>query len=300
MYIYQKNLPECHHPECSNPVTEKLKKGQWKMYCSNKCRGQHNSLKSRNKAKITCMKNYGVEHPSQSQSIKDKKKQTCITKYGVEHHLESLDIRRKITETNLERYGAEMPFANEQVKQKIKETNLEKYGTEHPTQSEEIIEKRKKVWVEKYGVENPMHLQLFVDKGKMTNLERYGVENPMQCPEIFQKCQSSNRSSKYKLKDYAMPSGEIIRVQGYEPQALDILLESYNEDEIVVKDNETPDIWYMLDGVKHRYYPDIYIPKDNLIIEVKSQYTYEANLKKNLAKQQGCLDLGYNFRFMIL
>jgi len=49
----------------------------------------------------------------------------------------------------------------------------------------------------------------------------------------------------------------------------------------------------------HRYYPDFYIKKDNKIIEVKSIYTYNIDIEKNLLKQKACLDAGYNFEFWI-
>jgi len=37
---------------------------------------------------------------------------------------------------------------------------------------------------------------------------------------------------------------------------------------------------YMIDDKEHSYYPDIFIPSDNLIIEVKSDYTYEKDKEK--------------------
>ena len=58
----------------------------------------------------------------------------------------------------------------------------------------------------------------------------------------------------------------------------------------------------MADNKKHRYYPDLYIPKDNLIIEVKSQWTYNSQQKwynTNLLKRQACIAAGYKFKFMI-
>jgi hypothetical protein len=45
-----------------------------------------------------------------------------------------------------------------------------------------------------------------------------------------------------------------------------------------------PDIFYMIGTKMHKYYPDIYIPNENLIIEVKSTYTISQNLEMNQAK----------------
>ncbi len=47
------------------------------------------------------------------------------------------------------------------------------------------------------------------------------------------------------------------------------------------------------------YFPDIYIPESNVIIEVKSDYTYEKELDKNIAKSQASVECGYNFQFWI-
>ena len=37
---------------------------------------------------------------------------------------------------------------------------------------------------------------------------------------------------------------------------------------------------YYIDDKKHLYYPDIYIPEYNKIIEVKSTYTYNKDVEK--------------------
>jgi hypothetical protein len=53
------------------------------------------------------------------------------------------------------------------------------------------------------------------------------------------------------------------------------------------------------DGRVHRYYPDFYIPKENLIIEVKSQYTLDVQWDKNQAKFNAVKDNGFNFKLII-
>jgi len=51
---------------------------------------------------------------------------------------------------------------------------------------------------------------------------------------------------------------------------------------------------------KHKYYPDFYIKDINKIIEVKSVYTYEIELSKNLLKEKACKDKGLKFDFVII
>ena len=97
---------------------------------------------------------------------------------------------------------------------------------------------------------------------------------------------------------YKLPSDEIIRVQGYEPLAIDILLKKYNENDIITPKKDMPIIMYKK-KTKHRYFPDIYIPKENLIIEVKSDYTYNKDLIKNILKALATRKLGYNFETWI-
>ena len=55
-------------------------------------------------------------------------------------------------------------------------------------------------------------------------------------------------------------------------------------------------------GIKRRYFPDIYIPKENLIIEVKCEWTYSGRdnyLEVNMAKKEAVLNMGIKFMFMI-
>ena len=123
---------------------------------------------------------------------------------------------------------------------------------------------------------------------------------------LGRRCKKCNlekqQKNSYFWKDYILPSGKIIKVQGYEPQALDYLLENiYLENEIITQKRNIPTIQYFtLDDKKHKYYPDFYIPKDNLIIEVKSTWTWKCKLQKNLLKIKATIDAGYKFQLMIL
>ena len=111
----------------------------------------------------------------------------------------------------------------------------------------------------------------------------------MQCKEIQEK---SSKNSK-RFKDYKMPSGEVRRVQGYEPFALDELLKSYTENQIKTSRKDVPRIQYLLDDKKRYYFPDIFIPHENKIIEVKSTYTIQCYPKMIEAKGQACKNKGF-------
>ena len=228
-----------------------------------------------------------------------RQKQTMVERYGVENPIQNPVIKEKIKQTNLKKYGFENSLQSPEIKEKVKQTMVERYGVENPLQSPEIREKVKQTNLEKYGVECVLNNSKIKERIKKTNLERYGVENPTQNPDIFLKAQKSA----FKRKEVITPSGKTILLQGYEPQAYIKLLEVYSENEILNSVVDMPKLWYIgIDGEKHKYYPDFYIPKDNLIIEVKSTYTYsdEKWYETNLLKRDCCLKNGFKFEFMII
>ena len=47
------------------------------------------------------------------------------------------------------------------------------------------------------------------------------------------------------------------------------------------------------------YFPDFYLPEYNLIVEIKSKYTYELHKELNECKKLSVLERGYNFIFII-
>lgn len=140
----------------------------------------------------------------------------------------------------------------------------------------EVKEKILKTIKEKYGESSTMHVDFIVDK-------------------IFKKS--------IRFKNYNLPSGKIIKIQGYEGFALDALLKKYKEEDIFVGRKKIKEqigkIYYDYDNKNRLYYPDIYIKSENKIIEVKSVWTYKKNKEKNIAKKNACLNKGINFDFII-
>ena len=119
-------------------------------------------------------------------------------------------------------------------------------------------------------------------------MKRYGVSNYAQS--------GLDTTSGYRWKEFEMPSGEIVKYQGYENKLFDELLLEYKEDEIITSRKDIPEIWYIgIDGKKHRYFPDVYAPSTNTIYEVKSEYTLNVNKEINELKFEAVKDAGYNF-----
>ena len=133
-----------------------------------------------------------------------------------------------------------------------------------------------------------------------TMLAKYGVTNSMHNPESLLKM--LRNSACYKI--YIFPSGQETMIQGYEHFCLNDLLKiGIKEEEIVTQlDREDstikmPVIPYKQKGRNRKYYPDFYIPHLNVIIEVKSIYTFERDPDKNLLKKEACIQQGYKFEF---
>ena len=96
-----------------------------------------------------------------------------------------------------------------------------------------------------------------------------------------------------------MPDGEIVNIQGYENKALDILLKTHGQHDIVVCGKKHR-FEYIFNNKVKNYYPDIFIPDKKLYIEVKSTYTYKVSLDQNIAKRKAVEISGFAFQFWVL
>lgn len=304
----------CLNTGC-NSITAKNRWGNYSTYCSDYCRaqGRREKFKKTYKNKDTSL-------------ILTRRKKTLQEKYGVDNasHIPEVKARLKITtketanqrlektkENNIRRYGVESTNSLDSVKTKKKNTLLSRYGVDHQLKipavaakvslknsenAEQRLSKASITNLEKYGCENPSSNQEVKSRRTATMIERFGVENASQNVEIHKK---QSRSLAY---EYIFPSGNSVKVQGYEGRALDCLLKIFKEEDIVIGKNKMPEIWYKIDNRNHRYFPDIYIPKENLIIEVKCEWTYKKDLdtlSKNISKRDGTISLGYKHHFMI-
>ena len=224
----------------------------------------------------------------------DRIKVTMLQKYGVEYAARSDVFKNKMRETTLEKFGVEHATQNNDVKIKMRKTKLEKYGL----RNEGINAKRKLTNLERYGVENAMQNKQIQENTKQTNLERYGVEYVSQNADIMEKM----TTNMYKFKEYITPSGNILKMQGYEHFALDklFLQENIMENDIITGCKNVPTIWYDdLDGIPHRHYVDIFIPSQNRCVEVKSTWTAKINNHSIFLKQEAAKKLGYKYEIWI-
>jgi hypothetical protein len=245
--------------------------------------------------KQTFMEKYSG-HPSQNKLVQEKTKLTNLKKYGVEYCWQNETVKNKVKNTMIERYGVENPNQCDTIRNKTKLTNLKKYGVEYPSQYQTFKDKSKQTCLINYGVEHNSQNTEIKFKKENTCLKNYGVTNPTLNPEIAQK--ASNNS--YQTKFYTLPSGNIIKYQGYEHFALDELLKTVSEEHILNSKIDVPNIWYNdLIGNKHKHYVDIFIPSQNLCIEVKSEWTIKIPNSNVFLKQAAAKELGYKYEIWV-
>jgi len=167
---------------------------------------------------------------------------------------------------------------NKCMDRRKKQTNIKKFGAISYTGTEEYNKSHKESCLKKYGTEHPNQ-----SSSQQAKIEKTG----------------------YKFKLYTFPSGRQEKVQGYEPFGLDHILKTYNETELVLGRANQPEIWYYNndteDNNMHRYFSDIYIPKDKLIVEIKSTWTYKKGIKQGKLKVQeaACKALGYKYMCLV-
>ena len=225
----------------------------------------------------------------------EKRKITFLEKYGVEHSLQYDIFKNKAKQTSIINYGVVYPSQSQEIKNKIKETSLKNWGVEHPSQNEEIKKKKIQTSLKNWGVEYTLQNEIIKKKGVETSLRKYGVKNPIQDPLIAEKALNG-----YNTKYYIFPSGKTIKYQGYENMAFDELLKNISEYDIVTSRTDVPTIWYTTDdNIKHRHYVDIFIPKQNRCIEVKSVWTIKYVSSNIFMKQPAAKDLGYKYEIWV-
>ena len=230
--------------------------------------------------------------PLQTPTIREKTHQTLLDRFGVENPHQAPSVIEKYKETCIERYGVENPAQLDSVKAAAIVTNQKKYGTDHPSQNAEVRAKVKSTVQQRYGVDNQFQNEDVKEKSRQTLMSRYGVSNPAQSPEL----QEKNQRTACQFKAFTMPSGTVRKLQGYEPLAIqELLTAAYTEEQIRTDRKSVPRILYTFQEKQHYYFPDIYLPHENRIIEVKSDWTYTCNVECNTCKKNACIAAGYRY-----
>jgi len=116
----------------------------------------------------------------------------------------------------------------------------------------------------------------------------------------------------FRVKEYER-DGVLFRVQGYEYQAICWILDNKPRvkagDILTESSSRIPVIRYKFGRRYRNYYPDLFIPKYNRIVEVKSNYTLGLSTfsrrsqkmwRQNQAKAKSALASGYRFTLLLM
>lgn len=239
---------------------------------------------------------------------------SCAAKFSFEVHPElkvvhaTNNIGKKLSDSTKEklRQKAKIINSNPSKIERTRQAVQQKYGVDNVFQLSSVKEKSKTTCLKKYGVEyNSQRVEIKEGNSqwmlgmKRLLLEKYGVEYCMHVPEFFTKAQKNSKVSKYKTKIFTFPSGNSVVIQGYEDKAiLQLLNEGFSEEDMIFDNSLKPVIKYTFKTYSKRYYCDIWIPSKNMVVEVKSDYTWNNQLDLNLKKIEATVSSGFNFRLI--
>lgn len=292
----QSNYIKCL--ECGKDITDfKIFSNPYNTFCSKSCTtiNLHKNKKF-NYNKTIETKKKKSEDPNYQKNIEFKKKQTLLKNTGYDHPMKVPEYIKKYKENNIAKYGVDNPAKSDIVKKKLK-----KAWDVHS--NKERIEKsninRIKYFLENYNVKSSLDLESTRIKIQNTNLKRYGHISPLGNSEIYKKATQAQKL----IKEYTLPSGKIIKYQGYVGFAIDELLKTYSEDQFEVDFNINPVILENDNGKQFKYRPDIYIQSENKYIEVKSLYSlsgyYDGTHEKTMMKLFKLINKGYDVELWI-
>ena len=67
-----------------------------------------------------------------------------------------------------------------------------------------------------------------------------------------------------------------------------------------IKIENGKNFYYIFNDKKKIYISDFYLPEYNLIVEIKSSYTFNLDLEKNLAKYNSMKNINNSFNFLVI
>jgi len=200
----------------------------------------------------------------------------------------------KRIKTNMRRYGGPTPMSSPKIQKKISRI----YHAKSETDRRAIVKRRERTSLKKYGVHNAGGTEESLSKARKTWMQKCGVPSPLQSSEIFQRAIKSG----YRKRWVRFKDGTRLIIQSKAEQFVvrKLLKQGWKV--------EAPDfsIPYTLGGNRHRYHPDFVVSKGKKkrLIEVKSTYTLEKDLRKNLQKFRSankfCEQRGMKFIVCIL
>ncbi len=189
----------------------------------------------------------------------------------------------KCKQTILNKYGYKSYTETDEYKKII----MDKYGVDNISQLQSVKDKKVKSAIDKYGVSYVFQAKEVKNKIKKTCISKYGVDNPTKNRDIFEKAQST------AFKKIKYDNTDLIYQGSYELNFINYSIKK----EISFENG--PSLKYIMNNKNRVYHSDFYLPEYNLVVEVKSKYTYNADYEENLLKKEYTIKAGYNFIFLI-
>jgi hypothetical protein len=208
--------------------------------------------------------------------------------------------QRRAEATMTKRYGVKNAGQSAELNEKRRGTMMERYGDTSPMRVPSIVAGYKRTLMEEYGVTNISQLSSTQETIRNNTFARHGVYSTNQLAEVAEK----KRKNGYKAR-IVVHSGRTFTLQGYEPQALRVLLDKFKIP-LWCFDNKELAIPYDKADGEHFYFPDFVV--GNLIVEVKSLHTAGLNgyreakrFRRNLvAKLKGAQADGKDFLLLVM
>lgn len=235
-----------------------------------------------------------------------------LVNHGCINTFQREEIKKKSVQKNMEKLGTEYPQQNKEVRAKTMETNKRRYGYSYAFNTPETFEKGRETMIKRYGSSYPFQSTEIQEKIEKSNVEIYGVERPLLT---------------YRTKEYTLPSGKIVNIQGYENITLDSLLKENHfvlnrpvmESELILGNDIRKFPYTDINGKRRKYHPDISLQlKGDFIIEetsdgkliphhldiyeyieVKSFFTFNKSPKTNYEKWKAVVMTGNFLRVFI-
>ena len=197
-------LPKCQNINCHSgkPPRWDYGKGQFKRFCSCKCRDEwlrEVSSKDLYREQINdaCERKYGNRNIFRSRHFKEESEKTCLIRHGVKHISKSKEWRDGVKETCRRKYHADSPLESEEVQDKARKTRLENNGVENPFNSREFQEKARETMRRNHNGNIGYAAKDIMEKACATSEERYGYEHYTQSAEYHKNKKHKLHSEKY-------------------------------------------------------------------------------------------------------
>jgi hypothetical protein len=271
-----RTIIKCICEECQKEIEVpfnrymRCKKG---FICSPKCRAK--------RTKKFLKEKYNIDNVSQLELSKIKKIEKSKKKYGVDNVSKSDVIKNKKTNTSMKHFGVSNVSKSIIIKNKKIVTSKKHYGVDYPFQAKEVRDEYIKNIQKKYGsaFTNISQISEIMDKKLITGIH---------------------------TKKYSLPSGKIVKIQGYENYGIEYLLnKGIEENDIIIGNKEIEKeigLFFFYDSKKEknrRYFPDIFVKSENKIYEVKSTYTMKLDIDLINMKKQSVVNRNFNFEFLV-